>query len=86
LPQQGDAIDVGQHEIQQHHVGPPLPEQLNGARANRRCPHFVRRRALGLLDHHLQPVSHHRLVVNDKHPAPVRRLCSHRMEAKPTLL
>jgi hypothetical protein len=74
LPQQRDAVGVGQHDVEQHHVGMPGPEDLFRLRADRRGAHFVARRARRLLHHHLQPVSHHRLVVYDEHPAPVGRL------------
>ncbi len=74
LAQQRDAVDVGQHQIEQHHVGPPRAEQFYRARADQRGAHFVAGRAAALLDHHLQPVGDHRLVVDDEDAAAVCRL------------
>ena len=35
-PQQGDAVHVGQHQVGQHDVGPPLPEDFLAAGADQR--------------------------------------------------
>lgn len=74
LPQQRNAVDVGQHQIQQHDVRLPCAEDLRGARANGRSADLVTRAIGRLLDDHLQPVGHRRLVVYDQHAAPQCRL------------
>jgi hypothetical protein len=74
LPQQRDAVGVGQHDVEQHHVGVPGAKDLFRLGADRRRAHFIARRARRLLHHHLQPVSHHRLVVYDENAAAVCRL------------
>jgi hypothetical protein len=73
-PQQRDAVDVRQHQIDQDDVGPPQAEDFNRARPDCRGANLVSRRSRPLFDDHLQPVRHHRLVVHDEHPAPVCRL------------
>ena len=70
LPEQRNAVDVGQQDVDQHDLGPPRPEQLQGARPDCRRAHFVGGIAVGLLHHHLQPLGHHRLIVDDEDPVP----------------
>jgi hypothetical protein len=74
LAQQVDAVRVGQHQVDQHHVRTPAAENLHGARSFRRRADLVSGRRRVLIDDHLQPVGHHRLVVHDEYPAPVCRL------------
>ena len=66
-----DAVDVGQHHVGEHRVGPPRLEQLLAARADERRPHLV----AGLLEHHLQPLGHRRLVVDGEDLLPA--FCAH---------
>ena len=62
----------GSTQIEQHDVRPPRAEDFNRARPmTRRGAHLVARRARRLLDDHLQPVGHHRLVVDDEHTLPL---------------
>ena len=58
--QELDAVDVGEHEVRDDHVGPPLLVDLFAARADERGPDFVPFR----FDDHLQPFGHRRLIVN----------------------
>ena len=61
--QQRDTVEVGQHQVGHHDVGPPLLEDFLAARADERRAHLV---ALGL-DDHLQPLGHGRLVIDGEH-------------------
>ena len=45
LAQQRDAVDVRQHQIDQHHIGPPCAEHFNRARPDRDGAHLVPGRA-----------------------------------------
>ena len=64
-PQQRDTVEVGQHQVGDDHVGPPLLENLLAARPDERRPDLV---AFGF-DDHLEPLGHRRLVV-DREDAP----------------
>ena len=58
--QQRDTVEVGQHQIGHHHVGPPLLEDLLAAGADERRADLV---ALSF-DDHLQPLGHGWLVID----------------------
>src|SRR5688572_14810098 len=58
-----DAVEVGQHQIGDHDVRPPLLENLFAPRADERRPDLVPLR----LDDHLEPFGHRRLIVDRKH-------------------
>ena len=57
-----DAVDVGQHHVGQHRIGAPGLEQLFATHADERRAHLVP----GLLEYHLEPLGHRRLVVDGK--------------------
>jgi hypothetical protein len=62
-------------ERQQHDGGPPCLKQLFGASAVAGSADFVARRRGCLLDDHLQPIGHHRLVIDNEHPLPLAASC-----------
>ncbi len=66
------AVAVGQQQVEQHDVGPPLvehrqPGAAEAGRADVECRVDGR-----LLDHHLEPVDRGRVVIDDQHPTPAR--------------
>jgi hypothetical protein len=65
--EQGNAIGVGQQEIEENHGRSPGVKQLLAAGTVAGAPDFVARLARRLFDDHLQPVGHHRLVIDDEH-------------------
>jgi hypothetical protein len=63
--QQCDAVEVGEHQVGDDHVGPPLLEDFFSARTDECGPHLV---PVGL-DDHLQPLGHRRFIVDRKDAA-----------------
>jgi hypothetical protein len=71
LMKKRDAVDVRQLEIEQNNSGTPVLVELFGLRAMAGNADLVARFARGLFDDHLEPLSHHRLVVYDEHAFPL---------------
>ncbi len=62
-----DAVGVRKQEVEQDDVRSPGREELFAACPMTRGAHLVALSHRRLLDDHLEPVGHHRLVVDDEH-------------------